>query len=301
MLHKDKSDLKLSDIHSGFFGLSYYPEEQPRCFMERELASEAIIDRNFGTAIRHLQGLINNSLRDSGMEFSQFEGLRFYNVSNSSIRSLLLEQIATGSICLSDVSNFNDPMDPLLNVYFRTLKVSNINEKLWLKYMAKAASNLRAACLLNSNANAKGVRPEENLLMWAHYADCHKGICVKYRITPSLLEKYTKESSFLILNKIEYVDRKIDAQDITLRQSLFLKSKCWQYENEYRMVYYSLRGPARYHQIDGVEIESVYVGKDMPHESYKLFKSELSNLGIPMFKMHIKKDDLLFLQAERVV
>ncbi|HEY5325524.1 MAG TPA: DUF2971 domain-containing protein [Mucilaginibacter sp.] len=73
-----------------------------------------------------------------------------------------------------------------------------------------------------------------NLLMWAHYADCHKGICIKFR-TSELLK------SFAHIYKVTYSEQKpqIDAYfEVGKAFEIAHTNKAidWKYEKEYRIV-----------------------------------------------------------------
>ena len=63
-------------------------------------------------------------------------------------------------------------------------------------------------------------------ILWGHYADKHKGICLGFEVPRSVLEK------------INYVDRRFPRPDILdeafVRRLLFVKFAHWQYEQEYR-------------------------------------------------------------------
>ena len=55
--------------------------------------------------------------------------------------------------------------------------------------------------------------------MWSHYADSHKGICIEYEqhLISALRDGH----------KIRYPRQK---------EGLYCKNRCWEYENEYRMM-----------------------------------------------------------------
>ena len=75
-------------------------------------------------------------------------------------------------------------------------------------------------------------------ILWGHYADKHKGVCLGFEVPHSLLEK------------IDYVDHRFPKPDAFdekfMKKLLFTKFKHWEYEQEYR-VYVHLD-----EQIDGL-------------------------------------------------
>lgn len=71
----------------------------------------------------------------------------------------------------------------------------------------------------------------DNLLMWAHYTDSHKGVCLEF--DEDILVKI--EKSWLV--KIKYSDDfPIVSQTKDIEKALLTKSKCWEYENEFRLL-----------------------------------------------------------------
>lgn len=86
--------------------------------------------------------------------------------------------------------------------------------------------NIRVSCFSEYN---------DSLLMWPHYADQHKGICIEY----DLLDEGPFRS---YLHPIVYSDRvfKLELlEDFTILKkvgSSLIKSKEWEYEGEWRLV-----------------------------------------------------------------
>jgi hypothetical protein len=76
----------------------------------------------------------------------------------------------------------------------------------------------------------------DNLLMWSHYADCHKGICMKFKTTGGKLFGCD------LLN-VDYVENYpnlsvYDNPDYEwVRKHLTTKSLAWRYEEEWRIMY----------------------------------------------------------------
>lgn len=88
-----------------------------------------------------------------------------------------------------------------------------------------------------------------NMLMWSHYADSHKGICIGLKIIYKNNQKFlkfknkknnihveaTKVTYELKNKKIPAVDYHFLTEDM-LEESLRTKSECWKYEEEYRTI-----------------------------------------------------------------
>lgn len=71
----------------------------------------------------------------------------------------------------------------------------------------------------------------DNLLMWAHYGDSHKGVCLKFDILEDL-------DTFLVPVPVDYNEQYIDFNMLNsdLLSVLRRKSPEWKYEDEYRII-----------------------------------------------------------------
>lgn len=76
----------------------------------------------------------------------------------------------------------------------------------------------------------------DNILMWSHYSDCHKGLCFKIELFDELFEETEN-----LVKKVNYSSHypTIDLGEIllkhdgnTLKTMLLTKSIYWSYENE---------------------------------------------------------------------
>lgn len=100
-------------------------------------------------------------------------------------------------------------------------------------------SNITDSMLANNHFNTMGVmsftESIDNLLMWAHYANEHRGIVIEF--DPS--HEFFKE-----LKPVIYLEKRFTGSSLNihnesafLREDIFLeKSKHWEYEKEWRIV-----------------------------------------------------------------
>lgn len=81
----------------------------------------------------------------------------------------------------------------------------------------------------------------DNALMWAHYADNHKGFCIEYEVdikTPGLLEvTYSSKLSDPSVTELLF------SPEETFRRILTTKKIEWNYEKEWRLVYLRALSP----------------------------------------------------------
>lgn len=72
----------------------------------------------------------------------------------------------------------------------------------------------------------------DNLLMWAHYADSHKGVCIEFDTSEEQkLRPYKKVVYNDNILTLDLLERPQSIVDIILH-----KSTCWDYEQEFRVI-----------------------------------------------------------------
>ncbi len=73
----------------------------------------------------------------------------------------------------------------------------------------------------------------EPILLWSHYADAHRGICIGFSVNNDDMGSAMQVSYSEELPSIEYFDRN---EEETLKALILTKSSAWRYEEEFRMV-----------------------------------------------------------------
>lgn len=136
--------------------------------------------------------------------------------------------------------DFNDPFDCKINA-------SISNTDVFAQSFAKCGSNEDVKLVIENGydinntidkvLNSKGIcsfsKKKDNILMWSHYADSHRGICLEFDIT----EDYDF-FVFPIIIKYEREYPKIDVsktRDKVGEKLLTTKYEGWQYEQEVRI------------------------------------------------------------------
>jgi len=115
-----------------------------------------------------------------------------------------------------------------------------------------------------------------NLLMWAHYAQQHKGFVVEFDIPVEITDiddpPTDRILEWLIPQKIKYQKTKpvvnfFDDKDVKIKKQFLVKGECWRYEQEERVIDY-VRG-AGIHKYDRETIlHSVIAGMKMEDCNY---------------------------------
>ena len=114
--------------------------------------------------------------------------------------TFLYQSLINEQLNLSSPTTFNDPFDcpirVLLNkgndvsllvqqAYQNCLKIACFSSNIKLPYR-KEANNLLSESVSNEKKHRRDKAEYLNELMWAHYADSHKGICIKYNFCNSI-------------------------------------------------------------------------------------------------------------------
>jgi hypothetical protein len=137
-----------------------------------------------------------------------------------------------------------------------------------------------------------------SLLMWSHYADQHRGLCIEYDVSslpPDDERRYA-------LCPVIYADRFFDAgeyfRDAMQRRdfnNLWLTIACshkapeWSYEEEWRLIL-SL-GPNEESSVPvPMPIKAVYLGSRMKAGTEETIRKAGNQLGLPLYRMRLAKD-----------
>lgn len=121
----------------------------------------------------------------------------------------------------------------------------------------------------------------DNALMWAHYADNHKGFCIEYEVaieTPGLLEvNYSSKLPAPSVTELLF------SPEETLRRILTTKKMEWNYEKEWRLVYLRALNPGE----KGMNIErpdTIKPVRIITGEKYNLGQKANEDFAIDMAK-----------------
>ena len=212
---------------------------------------------------------------------------RYISWYNDEMFQNVFDNLRNEEIILKSPFSFNDPIDP-------PTKLLDKDDILY-----KITDNFRMACLTTE---------PYNILMWAHYANKHTGICIEYDIS-----KLSDIEGDYILRKVEYntnltfdynneldnlFNMKNDLQYYSTDSKypidiFFMKHKTWQYENEYRLITHKVNN-----EKIKLPIKHIYLGKNIK-KWYQVAIEEIANKkNIPLSKMKCKGDNLFELEDD---
>ena len=248
-----------------------------------------------------------------------YDGFEYFSFRKFS--DFALDDIKNNTICLAHPSTFNDPMDTILfkwNQYLIDNAEDEIEKRLRLLYQ-KVYDHIKVRCLVRTdplprNGSYREAVPvtkkqkieDVNPLMWAHYADNHKGFCIKYNLDANLVRNADEKS--LIWTRIGNVNYQRDMllsnlDHFTVFDALFAKHDIWSYENEVRLVQYDVSNKENYKTVSIPEnsIQSIYLGLKCSDENRNKMKLILRNRNIKLYQMEVDPIDAYKLIKKRLM
>lgn len=157
------------------------------------------------------------------------------------------------SIALLSVPTF------LIASYYLYKSLSKNEKKQYLSFLSEYFPMILRSKILSLS------KDPENVLMWSHYADSHRGMVITF--DPSI--KYWKN---IRLKEIEYKTQRLPLPtedtnvDEYVEKIITRKSTCWEYEQEWRMINYHLQPNKNFVRFDKNAIKAVRLGLEMPKE-----------------------------------
>lgn len=155
---------------------------------------------------------------------------------------------------------------------------------------------------------------ETNMPMWAHYANNHKGFCVKYavknkrRVFPVIYEPQRIPIAYIFQKAVKSIqimndkgnsrsDRLTASKEMDyfmsiMKENYFIKHESWKYEEEYRAIYPSpqqekIAGQNVAVAELGLRVDSIYAGINCQYKDR--IKEIAQGLGVPCYQC--KLDD----------
>lgn len=139
-------------------------------------------------------------------------------------------------------------------------------------------------CLANTHTNR---------LMWAHYADSHRGICIEYDFSQTCqsykevafpIEYRPKLPNFPYDTLFEHNDKNEEEVRIAIADCLLTKDNCWEYEGEWRILHDAKAG----HMCDMPPISCIYLGAKIEEGLKATIMQLAKDKNIPIKQMIIK-------------
>lgn len=197
----------------------------------------------------------------------------------------ILDSLTNNYLYFSSLNELNDPLDiPLLEMskldIYKNLEI-NIDD-------------IKIFCTSFNN---------NNTLMWSHYTDSHKGICIGY--------KFTSLPQNIGWNLIEYVNHNLNFERMSkdkglIHAGIYSKQKHWEHEKEIRFIRYKESDKKVYYKypiepnekncyIEGF-IDQIIVGYKFSNDNFKILipilnklNKDRSKTGLDKIKLYTSK------------
>ena len=249
-----------------------------------------------------LKGLINasggyNDMRDTGVIAYKFRQYSQY----------LLTDLINNVITLSRPCCMNDPFDSLYSIWSQPENLKSMtNDQNHIQMFHKSFDYYRLCSFcIDDDAENTILR---NILMWSHYADGHKGVCIKYRlkndcVSTNLSLDFRHQ---VVLQRInEQINDTVSVRNasIPLKLAFAHKFSGWQYEKESRLICYDDTTENDRITIgygEGISIEAVYFGLNCTDESKSVIKKLLSNQNIKYYIMKCDYNNVYKMKYEEI-
>jgi hypothetical protein len=222
------------------------------------------------------------------------------------VSKYLLHDLINKEITFASPEEFNDPVDcPFLSILRRKREEIDESEKLTL--LIEAYKFLKIRCFV-SNLKVNGevkdkelVEEYKNSLMWSHYADSHRGICVKYHIKGNFLVNVEKEgiaSRWIDVDckQKEFIYKKGN-NSFTIKEAFATKANHWEYEKELRLFHYDPNCNTPFKALplgQNGNVEAVYFGLKCPQKDIETIRGILTE-DVAYFQMKEDDEDIFML------
>lgn len=181
----------------------------------------------------------------------------------------MLENLRNARLQLAHPASFNDPLEAIIPYKFieqgkivspnlddlKEILAEHLDFADWTTARAKRILEGLPFGITIENALMLSLsKAMDSHLMWAHYADNHRGICLEFNFPCDFLDKVTwsEQTQHHIKNfnlspafgKVNYEIERIPivfrdgiaGSDYNMENALLSKPKCWEYEQEYRVL-----------------------------------------------------------------
>lgn len=217
-------------------------------------------------------------------------------------------------IWVSSYSQLNDPFEyKMFTIDKERLEVSGYKIEDIEFFFENIRKNILTTCFSGETEN--------NMPLWAHYANNHTGYCVKYRVNnqkpyyPVFYEPRRVKTAVIptnifselmsaSANKIQVPSENFYKYVTYFNISLCCKHKLWEYENEYRLLYPTINtsnGTLVSLNDIGLEIDSIFVGYKTNDENRQRLISIAKKLNCNIYELYFDEYSEEFkLQSKKI-
>ena len=220
-----------------------------------------------------------------------------------------LSDLINKEITVSPSKNMNDPFDSIINLWSNEKQLEKTcKEHKHVKNLSRSFDYFR----IRSFCNGDTEDALNSLLMWSHYADEHRGYCIKYKLSKHFIKQDENDSfEHMFLKPIIYRkdEDKVDISEMTTINTdlaFATKHESWGYENEVRLIVYNPNKEDAFYGIPLDKdscIEAIYFGCKCDPKTINTIKKLFSKADIPpkFFKVYSESKDVYQLKWDKSV
>lgn len=220
-----------------------------------------------------------------------------------------LSDLINKEITVSPSKNMNDPFDSIINLWSNEKQLEKTcKEHKHVKNLSRSFDYFR----IRSFCNGDTEDALNSLLMWSHYADEHRGYCIKYKLSKHFIKQDENDSfEHMFLKPIIYRkdEDKVDISEMTTINTdlaFATKHESWGYENEVRLIVYNPNKEDAFYGIPLDKdscIEAIYFGCKCDPKTINTIKNLFSKADIPpkFFKVYSESKDVYQLKWDKSV
>lgn len=229
---------------------------------------------------------------------------KFYGVTAYKFRSCspdLFTDLAKKQITLSKPCCMNELFDSLYSLWSRPENPNSIvKDKKHIKMFRKSFDYYRL-CSFCIDDDDKSIL--KNNLMWTHYANEHKGVCIRYKlmdncISSSLSLNVHRQTCLHRIHYYNCIDKKpisVNNKSIKLGALFAQKEERWEYEKESRLICFddtTVNDRLAIPYKDDISVEAVYFGLDCSEDDKATIKKILKGKLVIYYDMRLNFEDV---------
>lgn len=210
-----------------------------------------------------------------------------------------LSDLINNELTVSPIKAMNDPFDCIATLWASEENLDKMcNDKNHISPLSHSFDYYRIRSFVaNTETYDADDTIVKNTLMWSHYAEKHKGICIKYNLSSHFI-KGRNETSCMYLRPVIYGDvATLNVANVKSGIDFCFKNKDWEYEREVRLVSYDASTEKQWIAIpldERSEIEAIYFGYGCSHDDKKLIMQILKNKDIVFYDMTIDAQENIY-------
>lgn len=242
-------------------------------------------------------------------DMMKYQGYQFLNF--RAISDYAISEIKRDKLSVAPPETFNDPLDTILLTYLRRNLASETDpvKQTQLCMLLKTALFIRVKCFVRVTPlimpdGSMGEKEQDikkvNPLMWAHYADYHKGYCAMYELDDKFVVDRSPEEGFTRMGIMDYQKSIAIDNNLKIGDALLWKNDIWSYEQEVRVIDFDLNNKEKYKELTAPTLKAIYLGVKCTEKDRQQMEEALCDKNVALFQMQISKDNVCQLVPQRI-